>query len=178
MIRASLAANGSGCELRGAEGISPPTQRYFNRRCSVPQYSRARAGRGAEGRKEWPRRVSEDLSGRRTDGCAAEKRGTTRMPKARVTMNWTALGGVVVSSHGPPVCREPGGYSGAERCTLPFSHRDWPAVLGLHLALLCGGACLGQPNNGLSGLFSWINAYRRQIFLLNLSVRGLYGSFS
>jgi hypothetical protein len=34
------------------------------------------------------------------------------------------------------------------------------------------------PNNGLSGLFSWINAYRRRIFLLNLSARGLYGSFS
>jgi hypothetical protein len=25
------------------------------------------------------------------------------------------------------------------------------------------------PNNGLSGLFSWIKAYRRQNFLLNLS---------
>jgi hypothetical protein len=35
-----------------------------------------------------------------------------------------------------------------------------------------------QPNNGLSGLLSWINAYRRQFFLLNLSARGLYGSFS
>jgi hypothetical protein len=34
------------------------------------------------------------------------------------------------------------------------------------------------PNNGLSGLFSWINAYRRQIFLLNFSTRDLYRSFS
>jgi hypothetical protein len=37
---------------------------------------------------------------------------------------------------------------------------------------------LWQPNNGLSGLFSWINAYRRQFFLLNLSTRGLYRRFS
>src|SRR5215831_13215045 len=35
-----------------------------------------------------------------------------------------------------------------------------------------------QPNNGMSGLFSWINAYRRRFSLLNLSTRGLDGSFS
>jgi len=31
--------------------------------------------------------------------------------------------------------------------------------------LLLRDAYLGQPNNGLSGLFSWINANRRQMFL-------------
>jgi hypothetical protein len=36
----------------------------------------------------------------------------------------------------------------------------------------------GRPNNGISGLFSWINAYRRRFFLLNLSTRGLDGNFS
>jgi hypothetical protein len=34
------------------------------------------------------------------------------------------------------------------------------------------------PNNGSSGLFSWIHADRRHMFLLNLSVRGVDGSFS
>src|SRR5262249_36860988 len=33
-------------------------------------------------------------------------------------------------------------------------------------------------NNGITRLFSWINTYRRRIFLRNLSARGLYGSFS
>jgi hypothetical protein len=28
------------------------------------------------------------------------------------------------------------------------------------------------PNNGVSGLFFWINAYRRRIFPLNLSTSG------
>jgi len=35
-----------------------------------------------------------------------------------------------------------------------------------------GHACFRQPNNGLSGLFSWRNAARRQISFLNLSARG------
>jgi hypothetical protein len=34
------------------------------------------------------------------------------------------------------------------------------------------------PHNGLSGHFSWIHAYRRQIVLLNRSARGLDGRFS
>jgi hypothetical protein len=37
---------------------------------------------------------------------------------------------------------------------------------------------LHRANNGLSGLFFWMNASKRQIFLLNLAARGLYGSFS
>src|SRR4029450_10631780 len=35
-----------------------------------------------------------------------------------------------------------------------------------------------KSNNGITGLFSWINTYRRRIFLRNLSARSLDGSFS